>query len=64
MFSISPQLFNPMVCTCPNWPKADFHSFSRSGGFVILVDCLSGGGSEFGFTVSVGSSVGMVSNEG
>ena len=44
--------------------KADFHHFSRLGGLVILVDRLNGLGYGLGFTVSVGSGVGVVSNGG
>ena len=62
MFSISPQVFNTLVCSCPKWLKADFHHISRSGGLVILVDRLNGLGSGLGFTVSVGSGIGIVSN--
>ena len=41
-----------------------FITLEGQEGFVVLVDRLSGHGSGFGFTVSVGSCVGMVSNEG
>ena len=64
MISISPQVFNTLVCSYCKWLKADFHHISRLGGFVILVDRLNGLGSGLGLTVSVGSSVGIVSNGG
>ena len=59
-----PQVFNTLVCSYPKWLKADFHHISRSGGLVILVDRLNGLGSGLGFTVSLGSGVGIVSNGG
>ena len=64
MFSISPQVFNTLVCSYPKWLKADFHHISRSWGFVIPVDRFNGLGSGLGSTVCVGSGVGVVSNEG
>ena len=59
-----PHVFNTLVCSYTKWLKAGFHHISRLGGFVILVDCLNGLGSGLGFTVSVGSSIGVVSNAG
>ena len=46
------------------WLKAEFPHCNHIGGFLILVDLLSGCGVGIGFTVGVGSGGGVGSDEG
>jgi len=63
MFSVSRKSLTHWSI-CLKWLKVDFHHISRPGGFITLVEVLSRLGSGVGFTMSAGSGVGVVSNDG